>query len=60
MIKQGSWWLKSVSDSRWNCSGSGGVGMFSIPSDATKAINKLKEKLGEEPPEDLEYGYMKD
>ena len=59
-IRRGSWWINSKSDPRWNMSGEGYVGGCCIPPDAQNAIYKLKKKLGEEPPEDLEYGYMKD
>ena len=60
MLKEGSWWLKSGSDPRWNMEGSGPVGMFSLPVGAQKAIEEKKAELKEEPPDDLEYGYMKD
>jgi hypothetical protein len=40
--------------------GHGAVGMMSCPPAASRAIEKKKEELGEEPPDDLEYGYMKD
>lgn len=30
------------------------------PSDATDYIEKMKKELGEEAPDDLEFGYMKD
>jgi hypothetical protein len=59
-LREGSWWLDSKSDPRWNAQGRGYVGMLSIPPDAQKAIDEIKKELGEEPPEDLEYGYMKD
>ena len=60
-IRQGSWWLHSKTDSRWNRDGrSSGVGGFQIPQEAMDEIEKIKESLGEEPPDDLEYGYMKD
>ena len=58
--KKGSWWIKSASDPRWNADGRSYVGMFSMPPEAKRKIEKLKKKLGEEPPEDLEWGYFKD
>lgn len=58
--KPGTWWLSSKSDPRWDCSGRDRVGGFMCPSDARAAIEAKKEELGCEPPEDLEYGYMKD
>ena len=60
MMKQGSWWLTSQSDSRWNINGTGSVGMFSMPSEAQEFIDKKKKELNKEPPRDLEFGYMKD
>lgn len=59
-IREGSWWLSSKSDPRWDTQGRGIVGGLVIPPDATKAMEEKKKELGEEPPEDLEYGYMKD
>lgn len=58
--KSGSWWTKSKSDPRWNMNGTGYVGGFVCPAEATEAVEQKKEELGEEPPDDLEYGYMKD
>lgn len=60
MIKEGSWWLNSDKDPRWNCSGRGYVGGFECPSEAKSEIERLKKELNEEPPDDLEFGYMKD
>jgi len=56
----GTWWLRCVSDPRWDCSGdSEFVGGFTKPEECEAKLKKLKEKLGD-PPEDLEWGYMKD
>jgi hypothetical protein len=55
----GTWWLKSKIDSRWNASGDGWCGGFCMPSECEKELEKLKQLYGE-PPADLEYGYMKD
>lgn len=60
MLREGSWWVKSKSDSRWNVNGHGSVGMFAMPSEAQVFIDKKKKELNEEPPDDLEFGYMKD
>jgi len=60
MLKEGTWWLKSKSDPRWDAEGRGSVGMFAVPTGAEEAIEKKKAELKEEPPDDLEYGYMKD
>lgn len=59
-IKEGSWWLNSKSDPRWNVEGrSSYVGGLVMPSDCESKIEELKKELGE-PPDDLEWGYMKD
>ena len=58
--REGSWWLNCPSDPRWNCGGrSLNVGGFAVPAETTAKIEELKKTLGE-PPEDLEFGYMKD
>lgn len=59
-IREGSWWLNSKSDPRWDCNGRGTVGGLVVPAAATEAMDRIKKELNEEPPEDLEYGYMKD
>jgi len=57
---EGSWWIQSKKDSRWDCSGrSACVGGFVIPQECKDKIEELKTQLGE-PPDDLEWGYMKD
>lgn len=57
--REGSWWLKSKSDPRWNSSGRSYVGGFVMPSECERRIEELKQELGD-PPDDLEWGYMKD
>ena len=59
MIKPGYWWLSSENDPRWNQNGTGLVGGFAIPAKCETAIEELKKEYGE-PPEDLEWGSMKD
>lgn len=56
----GAWWLWSKSDPRWNSQGEGLVGGWVIPPDAKRRIEELKVELGCEPPNDLEYEYVKD
>jgi len=57
----GSWWLYSENDPRWHAEGQGSkIGGFQMPEEAKIALEKLKISLGEEPPKDLEYGYIKD
>ncbi len=58
MIKEGSWFLRSKKDPRWDCNGEGLVGAFSIPPACQRKIDELKQTLGE-PPDDLEWEYMK-
>jgi hypothetical protein len=58
--KPGSWWVHSKSDPRWDCHGRDRVGGFACPPNAEAAIEAKKRELGCEPPDDLEYGYMKD
>ncbi len=60
MIKEGSWWVISNFDPRWNGQGRASVGGFECPQEATHHIKKIKEELEEEEPADLEFGYMKD
>lgn len=61
MMRSGSWSVSSKTDPRWNGSGrSEAVGMFSIPREAQAHIDAKKLELGEEPPADCEYSYMKD
>lgn len=59
--REGSWWYRSLSDPRWNVDGrsesisvTGGP-----PAEAREALAKLEQALGA-PPDDLEYGCMKD
>ena len=59
-FRGGSWWLRSRSDPRWNSNGrSACVSGFSMPTECKAKIEELKGIIGN-PPEDLEYGYMKD
>jgi len=58
---EGSWWLRSQKDSRWNINGRGFIVVsIGMHSDAAKFIECKKEELGCDPPDDLEYGCMKD
>jgi len=59
MIREGTWWLNSKKDPRWNASGRSHVGGFCMSVDCEKKLEELKKKLGD-PPDDLEFGYMKD
>ena len=60
MKTSGSWSLCSEKDRRWNCNGlSPSVGSFEMPEEAKEKLEELKKVLGE-PPDDLEWSYMKD
>lgn len=59
MIRHGTWWIASKTDPRWKASGRGEVGMFAKPPEVDTKIAELKVTLGD-PPDDLEWGYMKD
>jgi len=58
VLCQGHWYLLSQKDKRWNVSGEGVVGGLLMPDDCKKALEKKKKELGD-PPDDLEYGYIK-
>jgi len=60
LLKSGVWWISSKTDPRWNCDGhTDKCGGFIMPKECQDMIEYLKKSLGE-PPEDLEYNYMKD
>lgn len=59
-VKPGSWCVRSEKDSRWNKSGTDMVGSFMMPKAAEDWVEKQKKELGEEPPDDLQFSYMKD
>ena len=59
-LQHGTWWLRSKKDPLWDANGEGTVGMFQMPKLAALHIEDMKKKLNKEPPEDLEFGYMKD
>ena len=58
-VREGSWWLRSKSDPRWNSDGRTDVGGFVMPDECKQKLEELKKQLGELP-EDLKWGYMKD
>lgn len=56
----GVWWYSSKKDPRWDVSGTVDImSVFSDPPEAKEALERKKKELGE-PPDDLEYGCMKD
>jgi hypothetical protein len=59
MIARGSWTLSSATDPRWNCSGTGLVGGFVMPTEVKETIDRLTQTFGP-PPADLTWEYMKD
>jgi hypothetical protein len=57
----GTWWMRSKKDPRWNADGrSTWVGGFEMPKECKYKFEELKQKLKEEPPDDLYWEYMKD
>lgn len=58
-LREGSWWLSSKTDKRWNCSGRDSCGGFQMPSECKAKVEELTKLYGTAP-DDLEYGYMKD
>jgi hypothetical protein len=60
MMAKGCWYLFSKKDQRWNYSEDNAwVGGFEKPNGVDEKIEELKKLYGE-PPDDLEWGYMKD
>ena len=60
MIHPGTWWLLSPSDKRWCVNGhANAVGGFYQPKELKQKLEELKKLYGD-PPDDLEWGYMKD
>jgi hypothetical protein len=59
LTRSGSWSVYSKKDSRWNGSGSALVGGFVMPKEAAEFIEQKKKELGD-PPDDLNWSYMKD
>jgi hypothetical protein len=59
-MRKGSWWLTSETEPQWNCTGETSFcGGFGMPKECAVKLGELIVELGE-PPEDLEFGYMKD
>lgn len=60
--KPGVWWVQSKSDPRWNGGGRADAFLVSSggPNEIQEHISKRERELGEPPPDDLEYGAMKD
>ena len=59
MGKEGTWWLRSRNDVRWNCSGQSEVcGASAMPPEAEAALAGLRRALGEAPPDDLAWTFV--
>jgi hypothetical protein len=58
-LREGTWWVRSESDPRWNASGRAKVGMYGKPDAVDIKVAEMVALLGD-PPDDLEWGYMKD
>lgn len=48
-VKKGSWYMKSKSDPRWNCSGKEFVGGFALPLGMQAKLKEFTTKYGEQP-----------
>jgi len=60
LTSSGGWSVYSKTDPRWNGNGcTSSCGGFTMPREAQEHIDRLKALYGE-PPDDLEYSYMKD
>ena len=59
-LRDGTWWVSSESDPRFDTSGHGSVGMGSMPPDANAWVEARAKELGVAVPDDLVFGYMKD
>ena len=57
---EGSWWLISNKDPRWNCSGGGWTGgVMGGSRERDAKLKQLEQKYGDQP-DDLRLGYAKD
>jgi hypothetical protein len=59
LLRQGTWWIHSKIDKRWNINGRCMCGGFMKPEEVDRAIEKFRKIYGN-PPSDLNWGYMKD
>ena len=59
ILVEGSWWMHSEKDPRWNATGRGFVGGMAMPEECRKKLGELQAEFGE-PPDDVEWGYLKD
>ena len=57
-LSQGTWFVTSESDPRWNTSGEGYVGGLQHPQ-AIEYVERMRPVLGD-PPDDLVFSYWKD
>lgn len=59
-FRAGTWWLSSRQDPRWQAFGfAETLSVLSLPQEAKVVLDAMKKKYGS-PPEDLEYGCLKD
>jgi hypothetical protein len=58
--REGTWWVHSEKDKRWNKTGRGfGLVVSGGPQEMQDWIKECREKLGD-PPSDAEMGFIKD
>ena len=58
-MRPGTWWIDSKVDPRWKTNGRAEVGMFGRPAEVDAKIEEFSRAFGA-PPDDLEWGYLKD
>ena len=56
LVRPGTWWVRSVSDPRWNARGTAASSVDRIPVQANAHVDACRRTLGE-PPDDLEVGF---
>ncbi|GEM_PF-6146615 len=58
ILREGTWWVRSKKDHRWNASGRAPVGGCVDGEECKEEIERLKQELGDQP-DDLQSGYNK-
>lgn len=59
MHREGTWWIESKTDKRWNCGGRAYASVLSASRLIEDKIDELTRRYGD-PPDDIEVGFMKD
>ena len=59
-FRPGIWWIESKKDTRWNTKGTARfVGGDQMPKECKEVYEELKKLYGD-PPNDLDWGYLRD